>query len=207
VPDQADIELRAHAADPAEFRHIEVTGLNSENLVGKQALVEDPHNRSVLRGDIVDEGRRARGRGAGHVLDNDPRFCGYMARQKFGDRASIEVEAAARRKADDDAKHFPPVELLRGVGCTRGARCKDQYKSGSCPGNPAKIGANMLNSLARLMHVFSSSLRCRTGDHCCSIIPSRQILENLVCIMNVMQNKLHGDNAPKSRETAPPWRR
>jgi hypothetical protein len=102
LSERASEMIRRWRAKVEKFAHVELdTGL-PQDLADGLTTGEVADGKTIRLGNFVDVIRGNHHPGAGHIIDDDRRVAGNVFGHSASDHASVGVEAAARRAADDD---------------------------------------------------------------------------------------------------------
>jgi hypothetical protein len=116
MPDIADREILADAADPIELAEIDPDPGGIEPGISDAAEIESIDDGPVLGRGRVEILHRFDAGSAGHVLHDDGRIARNVTADMAGEHPRIDVEPAARCKADHDRERLALVEILRSRG-------------------------------------------------------------------------------------------
>ena len=126
----AGIDIGGDAADVMEIRGVHL-GRAADRAVERQGLRQAAEHGAVLRRHLRHIFRRDETAGARHVLRQDRRIAGQMARQEFRDQPRIEVVAAARPIADQHADGLAAVEVGDRIGARAVGAPREHGESGN----------------------------------------------------------------------------
>ena len=124
-PGDHDVVDVHHVADPVELAHVELDAGLPERLVGRRRLAEHREHGAVLGRDLVEPVGGAAAAGARHVLCDHRRLAGDVLAEITREEFAIDVVAAARAIADDQAHGLAAIEVGDVVGCADAPRGAD----------------------------------------------------------------------------------
>ena len=122
VPGEAGADVVVGRADPVELQRVEPRALRRHQRLKRDRAVEGRDLGAVLRRRVVELVGEDQARGARHVLDDDVRIAGDVLAHVAGERARVQVVAAAGGEADADGDGLAAIEVGDGIlrRCLRG---------------------------------------------------------------------------------------
>src|SRR5437763_15948716 len=120
APRRAHAHLVVRAAEPAEFRGLELRALGAEQRIERDAAADGAEYRAVLRRRLVQPVRKSQASRAFHVLRHDHRIAGKLLSHVASEEPGIDIVAAAHAVADVELDHLAFVELALRLGERRG---------------------------------------------------------------------------------------
>ena len=128
MPGHAHAHLVVGAADPGELGAVELHALGREHRIETGAAADDGEHRAVLRRDPIHPVGEPQAAGAFHVPRDDVRPSGDVLADVAGERAGVEIVAAADAVADIELDVPALVELGRGLRGGERQRPKHQER-------------------------------------------------------------------------------
>ncbi|MBM4297635.1 MAG: hypothetical protein FJ143_07835 [Deltaproteobacteria bacterium] len=129
IPDVGFVDRYGEIAKPG---HVEVNAGIAEELFEDHRAVEHADLGAVFGAPVVDIVSRDNAAGPGHVGDGERGSAWNEAAEVTRDQARVDIGAAARWKADDDAHDFAAIKLRHGALVESGAgalRCGQNEQS------------------------------------------------------------------------------
>src|SRR5262249_15541894 len=111
VPGDEYAGLVGAAAEPGEFRRVELHVGAADQRLHRHAAAEGADGQAVLRRDVVEKVRELQRTRAWHVLHHDRRVAGNVLRKMPRQDAGVGVVAAAGAVADDQVDVLAAVEV------------------------------------------------------------------------------------------------
>ena len=116
VPGEAHRARLVHAADPVEFRCLELHRRHALQRRGGKAGVHHADDGAVLGRDVVEVVDGAHAAAAHHVLHHDVRIARNVPTHVAGERSRIDVVAAADAGRDGEVDGLAAIEIRHLVG-------------------------------------------------------------------------------------------
>ena len=129
---------RRQAADPVEFRGVEIDALDAHGLVGGQAILHEGDHAAVFRRHIRQIIGHEQPRGADHVLRHGLWLAGNVLADMARHKPHLQIIFAAGAHAHHDDEIAPAVEVLDVISPGRQGRQHERERKGehgSCHGD------------------------------------------------------------------------